>query len=103
MRWKADFVNRMVDTRAGIGRANPRSIKIYRSTAKNWITPYLGDLAVRELTSGRLGRYFCCDVPPSRYTDTRKVLHTFVRWLISRECRRPTPPSTCPAISARPA
>lgn len=76
------FENRMIDARAGIGRANPRSIKIYRSTAKNWITPYLGDLAVRELTSGRLDRYFRRDVSPSRYTDTRKVLHAFVKWLI---------------------
>lgn len=50
------FANRMVDARAGIGRANPRSIKVYRSTAKSWITPYLGDLRVRELTSGRLDR-----------------------------------------------
>lgn len=79
---EVDFANRMVDARAGIGRANPRSIKIYRSTAKNWITPYLGDLAVCELTSGRLDRYFRRDVPPSRYTDTRKVLNAFVRWLI---------------------
>ena len=76
------FTNRMADARAGIGRANPRSVRIYRSTAKNWIAPYLGDLAVRELTSGRLDRYFRRDVSASRYADVRKVLHAFIKWLI---------------------
>jgi hypothetical protein len=76
------LTNRMVDARNGIGRANPRSVRIYRSVAKNWITPILGDLQVRHLTAGRLDKYFRKDVPPTRYADVRKILHAFVKWLI---------------------
>ncbi len=76
------LTNRMDDARNGIGRANPRSIKIYRSVAENWIVPILGQLQVRHLNSGRLDDYFRNDVPPSRYPDVRKTLHSFIKWLI---------------------
>lgn len=76
------LANRMEDARNGIGRANPRSVKIYRSVAENWIKPILGELQVRNLTSGRLDTYFRNDVPPMRYADVRKILHAFIKWLI---------------------
>ena len=76
------LTNRMHDARNGIGRANPRSIKIYRSVAHNWITPILGELQVRHLTPGRLDNYFRNDVPPTRYADVRKILHAFLKWLL---------------------
>ena len=63
------LANRMDDARNGIGRANPRSVKIYRSVAENWITPILGELQVRHLTAGRLDAYFRTDIPPGRYAD----------------------------------
>lgn len=34
------LTNRMDDARNGIGRANPRSVRIYRSVAENWIKPH---------------------------------------------------------------
>ena len=74
--------NRMDDARNGVGRANPRSVKIYRSVAENWIKPILGELQVRHLTPGRLDTYFRNDVPPTRYADVRKILHAFIKWLI---------------------
>jgi integrase len=76
------LTNRMDDARNGIGRANPRSVKIYRSVADSWITPILGGLQVRNLTAGRLDNYFRHDVPPTRYADVRKILHAFIKWLI---------------------
>jgi len=76
------LTNRMYDARNGIGRANPRSVKIYRSVAENWIKPILGDLQVRHLTPGRLDAYFRSDVPPTRYADVRKILHAFIKWLL---------------------
>lgn len=76
------LTNRMHDARNGIGRANPRSIKIYRSVARNWITPILGELQVRHLTPGRLDTYFRNEVPPTRYADVRKILHAFLKWLL---------------------
>ena len=48
------LTNRMDDARNGIGRANPRSVKIYRSGAENWIKPILGELQVRHLKPARL-------------------------------------------------
>jgi integrase len=75
------LTNRMDDARNGIGRANPRSVKIYRSIAENWIKPILGELQVRDLSAGRLDSYFRNDVPPTRYADVRKVLHAFIKWL----------------------
>jgi integrase len=76
------LTNRMDDARNGVGRANPRSVKIYRSVAENWIKPVLRDLQVRHLTPGRLDTYFRNDVPPTRYADVRKILHAFVKWLV---------------------
>lgn len=76
------LTNRMHDARNGIGRANPRSVRIYRSVAENWITPILGELQVRHLTPGRLDTYFRNDIPPRRYADVRKILHAFIKWLI---------------------
>jgi integrase len=76
------LTNRMQDARNGIGRANPRSVKTYRSVAENWIVPSLGQLQVRHLIPGRLDSYFRNDVPPSRYADVRKALHAFIKWLI---------------------
>jgi len=76
------LTNRLDDARNGIGRANPRSVKIYRSVAENWIKPILGELQVRHLTPGRLDSYFRNDVPPMRYADVRKNLHAFIKWLI---------------------
>ncbi len=76
------LTNRLDDARKGIGRANPRSVKIYRSLAANWIVPSLGELQVRHLTSGRLDYYFRNEVPPSRYPDVRKALHAFTKWLV---------------------
>lgn len=49
------LTNRMYDARNGIGRANPRSVKIYRSVAENWIKQILGELRVRHLTPRRQG------------------------------------------------
>jgi len=94
--------NRMDDGRNGVGRANPRSVKIYRSVAENWIKPILGELQVRHLTPGRLDTYFRNDVPPTRYADVRKILHAFINWLTSRERFAATPSSACRATSGRP-
>lgn len=100
---EAYFANRMADARAGIGRANPRSVRIYRSTARNWIAPYLGDLAVRELTSGRLDHYFHRDVSASRYADVRKVLRTaFVKWLIIHGALQTDPVLNLPSYQRQP-
>ncbi|WP_148575652.1 tyrosine-type recombinase/integrase [Nocardioides caldifontis] len=82
---------RLEDARNGVGRANPRSIKIYRSVATNWIVPILGELQVRHLTPGRLDGYFRRDVPPSRYPDVRKVLHGFLGWLVVQGALRTDP------------
>ena len=76
--------NRMDDARNGVGRANPRSVKIYRSVAENWIKPILGEFRVRHLTPGRLDTYFRNDVPSTRYADVRKIIHAFIKWLLVR-------------------
>ncbi|MGD9962197.1 tyrosine-type recombinase/integrase [Nocardioides sp.] len=85
------LMNRMDDARNGIGRANPRSVKIYRSVAENWIKPILGELQVRQLTPGRLDTYFRNDVPPTRYADVRKILHAFIKWLVVQGALRRDP------------
>lgn len=85
------LTNRMDDARNGIGRANRRSVKIYRSLAENWIIPFLGQLRVRNLTPGRLDVYFRRDIPPTRYADVRKVLHAFVKWLVVQGALRVDP------------
>lgn len=85
------LTHRMDDARSGIGRANPRSVKIYRSVADNWVTPFLGDLQLRHLTPGRLDTFFRNDVPPSRYEDVRKILHAFIKWLVVQGALRRDP------------
>lgn len=85
------LTNRMTDARNGVGRANPRSVKIYRSVSENWIKPILGELQVRHLTPGRLDTYFRNDVPPTRYADVRKILHAFIKWLLVQGALRHDP------------
>jgi integrase len=95
------LTNRMADARNGIGRANRRSVKIYRSLAENWITPYLGELRVRNLTPSRLDAYFRHDIPPTRYPDVRKVLHAFVKWLVVQGALRDDPVASLQSYQRR--
>jgi integrase len=53
--------------------------------------PLLGELQVRHLTAGRLDAYFRKDVPPTRYSDVRKVLHGFLSWLVVQGALRTDP------------
>lgn len=95
------LTNRMADARNGIGRANRRSVKIYRSLAENWISPFLGELRVRGLTPGRLDAYFRHDIPPTRYQDVRKVLHAFVKWLVVQGALRDDPVASLQSYQRR--
>lgn len=95
------LTNRMQDARNGIGRANPRSIKIYRSVAENWIVPMLGQLQVRHLIPGRLDSYFRNEVPPSRYPDVRKALHAFIKWLIVQGALKQDPVASLQSYQRR--
>lgn len=95
------LTNRMADARNGVGRANPRSVKIYRSVAENWIKPILGDLQVRHLTPGRLDTYFRNDVPPTRYADVRKVLHAFIKWLVVQGALHRDPLASLPSYQRK--
>jgi integrase len=98
---EAYLTNRMNDARNGIGRANRRSVRIYRSLAENWITPYLGELRVRSLTPGRLDAYFRRDIPPTRYPDVRKALHAFVKWLVVQGALRDDPVASLQSYQRR--
>lgn len=92
---------RMDDARTGIGGASTRSIKAYRSLARNWIAPALGNLQVRHLTPGRLDQYFRTEVPPTRYSDVRKTMHTFVKWLIVQGALARDPLAPLPSYQRR--
>lgn len=95
------LANRMADACNGIGRANRRSVKIYRSLADNWITPFLGELRVRNLTPGRLDAYSRHDIPPTRYQDVRKVLHAFFKWLVVQGALRDDPVASLQSYQRR--
>ena len=95
------LTNRADDARNGIGRANPRSIKIYRSVARNWITPILRELQVRHLTPGRLDHYFRNEVPPTRYADVRKILHAFLKWLLVQGALQRDPLASLPSYQPK--
>jgi integrase len=95
------LANRMDDARTGIGRANPRSVKIYRSVAENWITPILGELQVRHLTAGRLDAYFRTDIPAGRYADVRKILHAFIKWLLVQGALQRDPLASLPSYQRK--